>query len=86
MPHRRRPRDRDFSALRPDHTVEPCTADELVAKLEAMPAESPAASAYLDPVSSAMSTESDVTVEYADQAEFEHEVVEAIAHEGGHAS
>ncbi len=30
--------DRDFSALRPDHAVEPCTVDELVAKLEAMPA------------------------------------------------
>jgi hypothetical protein len=30
--------DRDFAALRPDHAVEPCTVDELVAKLEAMPA------------------------------------------------
>jgi hypothetical protein len=30
--------DRDFSALRPDHAVEPCTLDELVTKLEAMPA------------------------------------------------
>ncbi|MFM8290697.1 MAG: hypothetical protein ACKOC4_03235, partial [Planctomycetia bacterium] len=30
--------DRDFSALRPDHAVEPCTLDELVARLEAMPA------------------------------------------------
>jgi hypothetical protein len=30
--------DRDFSALRPDHAVEPCSLDELVARLEAMPA------------------------------------------------
>ena len=30
--------DRDFSTLRPAHAVEPCTTDELVARLEAMPA------------------------------------------------
>jgi len=30
--------DRDFAALRPDHAVESCTADELVPRLEAMPA------------------------------------------------
>ena len=30
--------DRDFSALRPDHAVEACTIDELVPRLEAMPA------------------------------------------------
>jgi hypothetical protein len=30
--------DRDFSALRPSHEVEPCTADDLVSRLEAMPA------------------------------------------------
>jgi len=30
--------DRDFQALRPAHAVEPCTIDDLVARLEAMPA------------------------------------------------
>jgi hypothetical protein len=31
--------DRDFSALRPAHEVEPCTVDELMPRLEAMPAD-----------------------------------------------
>ena len=30
--------DRDFQALRPAHAVEPCTIDDLVARLEALPA------------------------------------------------
>jgi hypothetical protein len=30
--------DRDFATLRPDHAIEPCTQDDLVPRLEAMPA------------------------------------------------